>query len=193
MCCVISWQGGFIWNHVMISMGYLMYCSYRQKLKVVVGHHRHLLLPQPSAPWFPLVDPLVLWIQHLLVAQMAFPQVHVLHHQLASAMYPTRHEMKHTLHNWVVLMKIDQSKYLFVMRLMLCIYANVLLHKITSHLPPSQGGKYTGFGNPACEYLFYFIDLVEKLTIYSSWESIFKKYFWCTWFTRYYERSNDCS
>ena len=35
------------------------------------------------------------------------------------------------------------------------IYLLKEFHFVISHLPPSQGGKFTGFGNPACKFFLY--------------------------------------
>ncbi|ORZ16441.1 hypothetical protein BCR42DRAFT_36047 [Absidia repens] len=62
----------------------------------------------------------------------------------------TELETKITSLNWAVKTKSDQSKY-GKLELVAGSGFLITIFFVCSHLPPNQGGKYTGFGNPAFE------------------------------------------
>lgn len=68
--------------------------------------------------------------------------------------------------NLVMLMNQDQSKYIIYMYTFVVVVTN-RHYLYDSQLPPNQGGKFTGFGNPQCKYFPFFWDFFvcdRKLT-----------------------------
>lgn len=146
-------------------------CSYRLKQKDAHGHHHPLhrhLQRTVHRQKYPLdlsalnePDPLhhfpvnnshpARWVETLLLL-LAPRATKTIRHNLAILVAVvwsvTGKEMKTTLQSSAMKTIVDRSKLVMWMMML-----GWLANESCSALPPNQGGKYTGFGNPACKYI----------------------------------------